>query len=67
MQATNSSGRFEVTTDGTQRVSAMTGAALLRDLADRLELTGGPTERSGPRQADPPTARTSQGSVEHSS
>jgi len=41
VQATNSSGRFEVTTDGTQRVSAMTGAALLRDLADRLELTGG--------------------------
>jgi hypothetical protein len=39
VQATNSSSGFEVTTDGTG-VVGHAGAALLRELADRLELTG---------------------------
>jgi Transposase DDE domain group 1 len=39
VQATNSPVRFEVTTDGTG-VVGHAGAALLRELADRLELTG---------------------------
>jgi Transposase DDE domain group 1 len=38
VQATNSPGRFEVTTDGAG-VVGHAGAALLRELADRLELT----------------------------
>ena len=46
VQATNSAGRFEVTTDGVG-VVGHAGAALLRELADRLGLTaalgwGGP-------------------------
>jgi hypothetical protein len=39
VQATNSASRFEVTTDGTG-VVGHAGAALLRELADRLGLTG---------------------------
>ena len=39
VQATNSPASFEVTTDGTG-VVGHAGAALLRELADRLELTG---------------------------
>ena len=39
VQATNSSSRLEVTIDGTG-VVGHAGAALLRELADRLELTG---------------------------
>ena len=39
VQATNSPSRFEVTTDGAG-VVGHAGAALLRELADRLELTG---------------------------
>jgi hypothetical protein len=39
VQATNSPAGFEVTTDGTG-VVGHAGAALLRELADRLELTG---------------------------
>jgi hypothetical protein len=38
VQATNSPGRFEVTTDGAG-VVGHAGAALLRELADRLGLT----------------------------
>ena len=38
VQATNSSSRFEVTTDGAG-VVGHAGAALLRELADRLGLT----------------------------
>jgi hypothetical protein len=38
MQATNWSSSFEVTTDGVG-VIGHAGAALLRELADRLELT----------------------------
>jgi hypothetical protein len=38
VQATNSLARFEVTTDGAGVVSHA-GAALLRELADRVELT----------------------------
>ena len=38
VQATNSPGRFEVTTDGTG-VVGHAGAALLRELADRVGLT----------------------------
>jgi hypothetical protein len=49
VQATNSAGRFEVTTDGVG-VVGHAGAALLRELADRLGLTaalgwGGPQGR----------------------
>jgi Transposase DDE domain group 1 len=47
VQATNSPGSFEVTTDGTG-VVGHAGAALLRELADRLGLTGA----LGWRQAD---------------
>jgi hypothetical protein len=47
VQATNSPGSFEVTTDGTGVVGPA-GAALLRELADRLGLTGA----LGWRQAD---------------
>jgi hypothetical protein len=39
VQATNSPGRFEVTTDGVG-VVGHAGAALLRELADRVGLTG---------------------------
>jgi hypothetical protein len=39
VQATNSAGSFEVTTDGTG-VVGHAGAALLRELADRVGLTG---------------------------
>jgi hypothetical protein len=39
VQATNSLSRFEITTDGAG-VVGHAGAALLRELADRLELTG---------------------------
>jgi hypothetical protein len=40
VQATNSPSSFEVTTDGTG-VVGHAGAALLRELADRVGLTGG--------------------------
>ena len=49
VQATNSPGSFEVTTDGAG-VVGHAGAALLRELADRVGLTGALGWR-GPRAA----------------
>jgi hypothetical protein len=55
VQATNSRVGFEVTTDGTG-VVAHAGAALLRELADRLELTGALGWRAAPGRRGHPDA-----------